>query len=47
MLNVVNFGGGAYVLYAEVQGNEIEIDTEPYSDTFDRPRGCCRSRPTR
>jgi proteasome accessory factor BC len=37
VLNVVNFGGGAYVLYAEVQGNEIEVDTEPYSDTFDRP----------
>jgi predicted DNA-binding transcriptional regulator YafY len=37
VLNVVNFGGGAYVLYAEVQGNEVEIDTEPYSDTFDRP----------
>ena len=37
VLNVVNFGGGAYVIYAEVQGNEIEIDTEPYSDTFDRP----------
>ena len=25
------------MIYAEVQGNEIEIDTEPYSDTFDRP----------
>ena len=37
VLNVVNFGGGAYVIYAEIQGNEIEIDTEPYSDTFDRP----------
>jgi proteasome accessory factor C len=37
VLNVVNFGGGAYVLYAEVQGKEIEVDTEPYSDTFDRP----------
>ena len=37
VLNVVNFGGGAYVLYAEVQGNEIEVDPEPYSDTFDRP----------
>ena len=37
VLNVVNFGGGAYVLYAEVQGKEIEVDPEPYSDTFDRP----------
>ena len=38
VLNVVNFGGGAYVLYAEVlPGGEIEVDPEPYSDTFDRP----------
>ena len=38
VLNVVNFGGGAYVLYAEVHPTgEIEVDPEPYSDTFDRP----------
>ncbi len=38
VLNVVNFGGGAYVLYAEVlPSGEIEVDPEPYSDTFDRP----------
>jgi predicted DNA-binding transcriptional regulator YafY len=38
VLNVVNFGGGAYVLYAEVHPNgEIEVDPEPYSDTFERP----------
>jgi proteasome accessory factor BC len=38
VLNVVNFGGGAYVLYAEVHPNgEIEVDPEPYADTFDRP----------
>jgi predicted DNA-binding transcriptional regulator YafY len=38
VLNVVNFGGGAYVLYAEMHPNgEIEVDPEPYSDTFDRP----------
>lgn len=38
VLNVVNFGGGAYVLYAELLPNgEIEVDPEPYSDTFDRP----------
>jgi proteasome accessory factor C len=38
VLNVVNFGGGAYVIYAEVlPGGEIEVDPEPYSDTFDRP----------
>ena len=38
VLNVVNFGGGTYVLYAEVLANgDIDVDTEPYSDTFDRP----------
>jgi proteasome accessory factor C len=38
VLNVVNFGGGAYVLYAEVlDDGDIEVDPEPYSDTFDRP----------
>jgi proteasome accessory factor C len=38
VLNVVNFGGGAYVLYAEIMpGGQIEVDLEPYSDTFDRP----------
>ncbi len=37
VLNVVNFGGGAYVIYAEVlPSGEIEVDPEPYSDTFDR-----------
>src|SRR5207302_4736641 len=39
VLNVVNFGGGSYVLYAEINEDEgeIEIDPEPYSDNFDRP----------
>ncbi|HEY7935210.1 MAG TPA: WYL domain-containing protein [Solirubrobacteraceae bacterium] len=39
VLNVVNFGGGSYVLYAEVheEEGEIEVDPEPYSDNFDRP----------
>jgi proteasome accessory factor BC len=37
VLNVVNFGGGTYVLYAEVQGDEIEVDSEPYGDNFARP----------
>ncbi len=37
VLNVVNFGGGSYVLYAEVQGDEIDVDPEPYSDNFARP----------
>jgi proteasome accessory factor C len=37
LLNVVNFGGGTYVLYAEIQGDEIEVDSEPYGDNFARP----------
>jgi proteasome accessory factor C len=39
VLNVVNFGGGSYVLYAEINEDtaEIEVDPEPYSDNFDRP----------
>jgi len=37
LLNVVNFGGGTYVLYAEVQGDEIEVDSEPYGENFARP----------
>jgi proteasome accessory factor C len=37
LLNVVNFGGGTYVLYAELQGGEIEVDAEPYGDSFARP----------
>ncbi len=39
VLNVVNFGGGSYVLYAEIleEEGEIDVDPEPYSDNFDRP----------
>jgi proteasome accessory factor BC len=38
VLNVVNFGGGSYVLYAEVDDDGwVEIDPEPYSDNFARP----------
>ena len=39
VLNVVNFGGGSYVLYAEIdeEAGTIDVDPEPYSDNFDRP----------
>jgi proteasome accessory factor C len=38
VLNVVNFGGGSYVLYAEIlEDGTVEVDPEPYSDNFDRP----------
>lgn len=37
VLNVVNFGGGTYVLYAEIKGDIVEVDSEPYGDSFARP----------
>ena len=38
VLNVVNFGAGSYILYAEVTADgEIEVDPDAYSDSFARP----------
>ncbi len=38
MLNLVNFGAGTYVLYAELLADGmIEVDPEPYGDSFARP----------
>ncbi|HEX2702631.1 MAG TPA: WYL domain-containing protein [Solirubrobacteraceae bacterium] len=39
VLNVVNFGGGSYVLYAEIDEDSgtVTVDPEPYSDNFARP----------
>jgi predicted DNA-binding transcriptional regulator YafY len=38
VLNVVNFGGGTYLLYAELADDgTIEVDPEPYADSFARP----------
>jgi predicted DNA-binding transcriptional regulator YafY len=38
VLNVVNFGAGTYVLYAEIgEDGMIEVDPEPYGDSFARP----------
>ncbi len=37
VLNVVNFGGGTYVLYAEIVGDQIEVDPDTYGDNFARP----------
>jgi predicted DNA-binding transcriptional regulator YafY len=38
VLNVVNFGAGTYVLYAELRDDGmVEVDPEPYGDSFDRP----------
>jgi proteasome accessory factor BC len=38
VLNVVNFGAGTYVLYAEIDSDGmVEVDPEPYGDSFARP----------
>jgi predicted DNA-binding transcriptional regulator YafY len=37
VLNVVNFGGGTYVLFAQIDGDEIEVDADTYGDNFARP----------
>jgi proteasome accessory factor BC len=38
VLNVVNFGAGTYVLYAEIDDEgAIAVDPEPYGDSFARP----------
>ena len=37
LLNLVNFGGGCYAVYAELEGGEVRIDKELYGDTFRAP----------
>ena len=37
VLNVVNFGGGSYVLFADFVGDEIEVEADAYGDNFARP----------
>jgi proteasome accessory factor C len=38
VLNVVNFGAGTYVLYAEIHPDgTVEVEPEPYGDSFSRP----------
>jgi proteasome accessory factor C len=38
VLNLVNFGAGTYVLYAELgPDGTIEVEPEPYGDSFARP----------
>ncbi|HEY1590528.1 MAG TPA: WYL domain-containing protein [Solirubrobacteraceae bacterium] len=38
VLNVVNFGAGTYVLYAEIGADGlVDVDPEPYGDSFARP----------
>ncbi len=37
MLNLVNFGGGCYTVYAELDGDTVRIDKELFGDTFRAP----------
>ena len=34
LLNLVNFGGGCYTVYAELQGDTVHVDKELWGDTF-------------
>jgi proteasome accessory factor C len=37
LLNLVNFGGGCYAVYAELRDGEVHVDKELFGDTFRRP----------
>jgi predicted DNA-binding transcriptional regulator YafY len=37
LLNLVNFGGGCYTVYAELVGDRVQIDKELFGDTFRSP----------
>ena len=34
LLNLVNFGGGCYTVYAELHGDVVQVDKELYGETF-------------
>jgi proteasome accessory factor C len=34
LLNLVNFGGGCYTVYAALDGDDVHVDKELYGDTF-------------
>jgi proteasome accessory factor C len=34
LLNLVNFGGGCYTVYAELDGDRVRVDKELYGDVF-------------
>jgi proteasome accessory factor C len=36
LLNLVNFGGGCYAVYAELHGDLVHVDKELFGDTFRR-----------
>ncbi len=37
LLNLVNFGGGCYAVYAELRGEQVHVDKELFGDTFRSP----------
>src|SRR5262249_20569971 len=37
LLNLVNCGGGCYTVYAELEGNTVQVDKELYGDPFRIP----------
>jgi proteasome accessory factor BC len=37
LLNLVNFGGGCYAVYAEMHGDEVHVAKELFGDTFRSP----------
>src|SRR3954468_5976382 len=37
LLNLVNFGGGCYTIYAELRDDVVHVDKELWGDTFRRP----------
>src|SRR5215210_3509546 len=37
LLNLVNFGGGCYAVYAELRGEHVHVDKELFGDTFRAP----------
>jgi len=37
LLNLVNFGGGCYAVYAELHDDTVRVDKELYGDTFRSP----------
>jgi proteasome accessory factor C len=37
LLNLVNFGGGCYAVYAEHDGDAVRVEKELYGDVFRRP----------
>jgi len=37
LLNLINFGGGCYTLFAQIEGDVVSVQKETYGDRFARP----------